>query len=598
MLSKITFSAVLLSTVLVLTSFYGNDREEQEEYVTYTLFIENLKSQNQPFKKDEIVLTFDGEVEVGFKIKTDKNVRVEGKAWNQKNKTVFEGSIEKGEKLYAKELLPHKLKIIGKNYTIKSIELTITTPPTLRESEVKLSGGIHVKDKIKGKFSQLVANDVLSMCREVKPGLWNLRDNSLQFTLGDKSSNNDESCLSFLCSKSDDVPFSMSDNDISSLSREEIDETGKDKASKPILNSLSFKLNRPTPVKEEVTPEEKPTTGLEESGEPTATIPTTPEVEEQAPKFPKIENINFDLDLAVLNSIQEDTTIIVPIKSANACTPPCTIKITNNVDIKGKAVPNADATEIEYTYTKETMDLLNAENRRKEEIKFKLIDSEGVESQGEGSLIITFKQAPKNISEGINPIPLNDTILMPISNYNSNDSILSNRHIEVEQQIGEEDLLIILVSAFPIDTAHINGLVNKEAQNLSRYNNEILHTKVLSNLKAEDGRSLSQYASGKNYYDVEDFTLKIFDNKAEATAYRKGKNLKSTFDTAHHSLPTTPKNTAGERGHYAFSTFKPREMCQRRQVENIDIYLTFENNNLYTPVKIYAYTIALKSETI
>jgi len=571
MLSKITFSLVLLSAVLVLTSFYGNDKEEQEDYVTYTLFVENLK----PDKK-EITLNFPKEMGIDFTIITDKKVDIKG-IWQRENSKIFTGSIRE-ESPYGHGTPLNKLKIVGKNdnYTILSIELKIKA--SSRKSEINLSG-IHVKDKIEGKFSQLVANDTLNMCIESKSSkskiIDKIRDKTLQFSLGDKSNKNNELCLSFLCSRTDDVFFTISDNDISP-SGEKINESLRDKASKPILNSLSFKLNRPNPVKEEVTPEEKPT--KPEKGDTVVVAPTTPEIEEQDPQFPQIENINLNVDLATLNFTQEDTTFIVPVESANNCTPPCTIKITNHVDIKGQAKENN--TEIKYKYRKDVITMLDAENREKEDIKFKLIDSGGVESQGEGSLIITFKKPLKSIPDGINLVNINE--IPPITQYKKNsftDMTLGYRVAAPTLLNPEHTFLLLWVSSFPIDTSSLIKSINSKAQNIARLKEDEIQNFLYRDLKIN---SVDEQIT-------EDFTLKIFDNKTEETAYRQGKNRLSTYPVYHFGKQDNTK------GYYAFARLKPYDICKGTGVE---LYLTFENNNLYTPVKIYAYTIALKSEAI
>jgi len=208
-----------------------------------------------------------------------------------------------------------------------------------------------------------------------------------------------------------------------------------------------------------------------------------------------------------------------------------------------------------------------------------LIDSKEQASR-EVSLVINFNKPPKNIPDNLYPININE--IPPITDYAKNiqkDMTLGYRIGDSKELTCEQNFLLIWASSFPIDTAKISKLIKQKAQTIFTQNESSIQKTLYRNLNLDN----------INQQDTEDFTMQIFDDNTKSLAYRQGKDIVSVYPIQHYI-----ENQKSQKGHYAFAKLEPNKICSR--IENPTLYLTFENNNLYTPVKMYVYTVGLKSE--
>jgi len=610
MLSKITFSVILLSAVLVLTSFYENDKEEQGEVLSYTLVIDNVK----PQIKKELSLRLDNIDNVEYYIEVESSKRRKIEIFSGHQLTASKGNIEGRTQKFngifnadsREKILDFSQKGKRNTYIIKKIRLQITSSSekpvvTLnnviagrRRTLMELSERIELpKDLPKEEFNKLLKNHSTNITGTIIQ----TQQNILQIA-HDASDVNVEiagqALLQYPCVE-ENTDFSVNVLD-SSTDEGFIDKIRKAlKANRAVtgsINQLTFAALRPIPEKEEIVATPKPTIENEISENTGEKIINIPEQE---------------LVVALGNTYTLDTTKIDEIKGAyvidmlsatgDKCNDSCQIKILNCSGCKATRRTD-DSKSIDFTYDSKFID-----NGEAIKIEYSWISGNGVETLP-APLYIDVPQPPKNISEGVTPIILN-TSISAISDYAQNSEGGTNMGSRYMRKNGytldcEQNLLLVLASTFPIDTQHMRILINEKAQYLSGYNSEKLNNEVLSKLKTEQGQTLSQYQTitEGNYYDVEDFTLQLFDDYEKASEYKKGKGEKGTFDTHHHSLIDSPNDVSNKRGHYAFTILKPKKICKDNIGKEINIYITFENNNLYTPINMYAYTVGIKPETI
>jgi len=622
MLSKITFSVILLSAVLVLTSFYGNDREEQGEVLSYTLIIENIKSSQEDL--DLILYNVSG---VKYSIETETTQRrrgknftelkhnyintIEGQFQENDKEQIFKGELKTPKQAERLSLSQIRLKNNGKvvpkgdfkqRFKVKKIRLDITT--TSQDARVELANIVAGKQLPKDKIKELVKTKQIDteegLDKILEQYSTDIKGTVIGSRQGDIIEINDTQNQvvintlhpsPFTCIDENGVTFQIySTESVESwLKKLKSFDFRRDKIKS---SNVIFKLTRPIPEATSTEELTKPRTGNTDP-----IVPPDPTCDDG------IQNGNEtgtdcggdcpSCELYIVKHDEKETAIeIIELRENSGeytfdafgdyeCEG-CEIFLYENPQ-NGTATPQG--TQISYTLSGEWMKKVTNVDEKpivKDRIAYYIQDSRGINvARGSKRIVV---QREIDIKSNISIDTLTMTNVPPIYNYQVNDPTDMFLGYRIGDSIilnCEQNLLLVLAASFPLDTFQIRKLISQNTQDIA------------PDRKQEVRKMLDTYFSVDkiNISETDDFTFNIFNTKEQQLAHRRGQSIKGNHPV-HHFV----KNQEHEKGYYAFAILNPEEICNG--AEGVILYITFENNNLYTPIKKHIYTGGVKSETI